>query len=404
MKISNLNNFSINDLYLSSQNKYYPINYHNINGKSNRNLGIDLLRIFAMINIIIWHINSFSKLNLLGRESSKFKPIWLLNALSLWPINGFGMISGFVGYKKYKFSNLIYIWILSSFYSFIISSYFFYKKIKDIKFWLLNLFPIAMYKYWYVNAYFCMYLFLPFINNGIIALNQKLFCRLILFYFLFFSIYDIIVSVILNDNKYNFLNKGFSSMWLMILYIIGGYIGKYKNKNDSNYIKSHKFFVWIFIYACLAYFNFKSYDLFIKKKINFNNKIFFSYTSPTMIFEAICLLFFFSNLTIKNPILIKLISFFAPLTFNVYLFHTRVFDIIFFYEKSYFYKYITGLGENFLFFKVYLISIIIFIFCSFIDYLRALLFKLMKVREFCIYIENSFPKIIDFILGSFSFE
>ena len=61
--------------------------------------------------IIILHINSYSKFNLLDKESPKFKQIWFLNALSFWSVDGFAIISGVVGYKKYKFSNLIYIWI-----------------------------------------------------------------------------------------------------------------------------------------------------------------------------------------------------------------------------------------------------------------------------------------------------
>ena len=52
--------------------------------------------------------------------------IWLLEVMGYWAVNGFGLISGIVGYKKYKFSNLIYIWFLSSFYSLIISIYLYY--------------------------------------------------------------------------------------------------------------------------------------------------------------------------------------------------------------------------------------------------------------------------------------
>ena len=47
------------------------------------------------------------------------------------------------------------------------------------------------------------------------------------FHFLYFIIYNIIVEIFLNNDKYNFLNKGFSPLWLIILYIFGAYIGKY---------------------------------------------------------------------------------------------------------------------------------------------------------------------------------
>ena len=396
MKISNFNHFSLTNLGISDKNKYQSISYSNKKGKAIRNLGIDLLRIISMINIIILHINSYSKFNLLERENPKFKSVWLLNALSFWSVDGFGLISGVVGYKNIKFSNLIYIWIQSSFYSIITSYYFYYKGIKNLRQWLLNLLPIAMYKYWYVNAYFCLYLFLPLINNGILILKRKFFRNLILFYFLFFTLYNIFVIIVINDDRYHFLNKGFSPLWLMILYIFGGYIGKYVLSEDNNIKNQTYFFLWIFIYILCSLFGFISYDFLLKNKINITKNIFLNYISPSIVIEAISLLLFFSKLTIKNPLFIRAISFFAPLTFNVYLFHNRIFDIIFFYDKKYCYNYIMKLDAKLLFMKIYFISIIIFIFCSFFDYIRSLLFKFIKIKNFCLFIENSFPKILDY--------
>lgn len=92
----------------------------------------------------------------------------------------------------------------------------------------------------------------------------------------------------------------------------------------------------------------------------FKKTLFLSYISPTMIIQAICLLLFFSKLTIKNPFLIKIIIFLTPLTFNVYLFHNRVFDIIFFYDKKFLYNFIITFESNLLFLKIYFLSIIIF--------------------------------------------
>ncbi len=54
-----------------------------------RNYGIDLLRIFSMINIIILHINAYSgQLNKLPKNKS----IWRLEALSYFAVDCFGLI------------------------------------------------------------------------------------------------------------------------------------------------------------------------------------------------------------------------------------------------------------------------------------------------------------------------
>ena len=68
-----------------------------------------------MINIINLHINLRS--GLLNINSNKFKEIWLLETFSFFPVDCFGLISGIVGFDKYKFSNLIYLWFITTFYS-----------------------------------------------------------------------------------------------------------------------------------------------------------------------------------------------------------------------------------------------------------------------------------------------
>ena len=81
-----------------------------------RKYGIDLLRIFSMISIINLHINLRTGLLYLNSNNSKFKAIWRLESFSYFSVDCFGLISGIVGFEKYKFSNLAYLWFISAFY------------------------------------------------------------------------------------------------------------------------------------------------------------------------------------------------------------------------------------------------------------------------------------------------
>ena len=195
--------------------------------KQKRNYGIDLLRILSMINIINIHINIKTGLLYLNSISNpKFKNIIRLEAFSASAVDCFGLISGIVGFHKYKFSNLIYLWFISAFYSVTNKAYLFIENRINLKQLLLSFFPILIKFHWYVNSYFIMYLFLPIINFGIKLLNQKILGNLVFFYTLFFPIYYIISALFGTD--YNSLLNGFSSLWLVILYIIGSFFGKYK--------------------------------------------------------------------------------------------------------------------------------------------------------------------------------
>ena len=324
-----LNSLIFNNKYINNNNSnsYLTIAEDKINIKliNNRNYGIDLLRIFSMINIIILHINLYSRQLSLKISSIKYKTFWLLQSMSFWSVNGFGLISGIVGYKKYKFSNLIYLWIETSFYSLFFSIFFYNTKksnckLKDL---LLSVFPILIKRHWYVNAYFSMYLFIPFINYGINQLEENIYKNIILFFGFFYSFYDIINKILISkNNNYHFLNNGYSSMWLIILYIIGAYFGKYII-NRKKKVSIFYYIFWILIYFILSILNSEIHFKLKKNKSKINNKIVIHFLSPTVLIQAISLVMYFSKLEINNKFIQKLIAFFTSLSFIPPLIHIR---------------------------------------------------------------------------------
>ena len=360
--------------------------------KNKRNYGIDLLRIFSMINVIILHINSYSHLLIMNNKNPKFKSVWLSEIMSHWAVDGFGIISGIVGYKKSKFSNLFYLWIQTFFYSTVFSLYLYIKNNNTKWNLFLSFFPLLIKRHWYVNAYFYMYQFLPFINYGINNINKNYFRNLIIFFLLINSIYDMIGYIIIKTNSnFHFLNSGYSAMWLAILYIIGGYLGKYIFSNKK-IITSFYFIFWIIIYLFSSFFTFAIFFILLKKKSKIPCKLLINYLSPTIVLESISLIFIFSRLNIKNNIIKKIIVFFTPLTFNTTLIHIRLFTDNNFHHTKKLLSWIKEFKSNFIFFKIYGMAILIYIGCSLIDYLRLILFRLLKIREFCVLIENIFFK------------
>ena len=370
------------------------------NRKENiRNYGIDLLRIFSMINIIVLHINLFSKELNYNFNSPRFQKIWLSETMAYWGVNGFGIISGIVGYKRYKFSNLIFIWIQTFFYSTTISLYNYVKYKTEIRKKKLyySFFPIFIRYHWYVNAYFCMYPFLPFINYGINNINKNSLRNVVIILFCFYSFYDMIITFIFEKKNYNFLNSGYSSLWLMILYINGGYLGKYilfhyKKTKVINHI------FWLLVYLCSSFFSYEIFFTLLKIKSKILPQIFISYISPTMLIQAFSLILIFQRLNIKNYILKKIIFFFTPLTFNITLIHLQLLS-----EKYYltikFIEYFKNLSPRFLIIKTYGLAIMIYLFCAFIDFFRFLLFKKFKIKELCLFLEKECPKLIDKVIN-----
>ena len=350
-----------------------------IEKKPKRNYGIDLLKIIAMINVINLHVNHFSGLLKLDPKDIKFRKIYLLQIFSYWPVDAFGLISGLIGFKKYKFSNLIYLWFEYFYYSIFFSLYLYIKSNMELKHLFLSCFPLGINRHWYVNAYFFMYLLLPFITNSASLLNIKKYTKLIAFIFFMYSFYYIFIKYIAGQTNYNFALQGYSTIWIIQLYIAGSYIGRFFM--NKPFLPKTILFV---IYICSSFFAY-GFMFYNYKKTRLVSSLFVDYLSPTTIIQSLSLLLLFSDFDINNKYLIKVLLFLNPLNFNVTLIHMRIFSFQTPIMKKFF-NYIRILGPKYLFFKIYGISSIIYFLCSFFDYFRHILFKLLKIRSLSIYI------------------
>ena len=117
-----------------------------------RNPGIDFLRILGMIDIVAYHITINAKLYEKYNKYSKY--LKLVEVLTKWHISTFGVISGIVGYKSHKYSNLLYLWLSAVFYSLL--NHFFVKtfypdkvrpNVKLIKYFFPVFYRILVYNY-----------------------------------------------------------------------------------------------------------------------------------------------------------------------------------------------------------------------------------------------------------------
>ena len=177
--------------------------------------------------------------------------------------------------------------------------------------------------------------------------------------------------------------NGYSCFWLLILFVIGAYLGKFVVSFSSK----GKNFIYKIVYS-LIFFNVGVIVSYLKLKINsnkINNRI-LKYDSPIIVSQAISIIMFFTKTNIKNKFLIKVISFFTPLNFNVYLIHDN--NIIRRYIISKYIRKIIKYRERKFFFAILLLVAIIYIICALIDFIRYFFFKLLKIKYFCILLEK----------------
>ena len=361
-----------------------------------RNVGVDLIRIISMIGIVYSHVL------LQGRGIYKYvkyrSEISSSETYFFWHNNAFALISGVIGYKSTKYSNLLYLWLCVVFYS--VSIRYFYLKVKKdgkVKGKLYeDYFPVIFCKYWYFSSYFGMFIFLPIVNRGIQYLRKTEFKLLIMS---IFSIYVFWHNCINSNNDIFRMKGGCSTIWLLCLYIIGAYIGKFniENAGIKKYIINLINFL-IFLILCFLYNKFRGYiisDFNGNYKIilgNFIKKLMSNdLNSVIRTAQALLIILFFLNLK-YNKYLSKFITFLGPLTFGVYLIHINE-NVHINYLQNLLDRESYNLTVIEVIPMLILKSIKLFFECIIIEYVRHLLFTMLKIRNICIFIEKIIFKI-----------
>jgi surface polysaccharide O-acyltransferase-like enzyme len=361
-----------------------------------RNAGIDLLRLIGMFFIILNHFLCFGGL---FRKYSKFKKeLTYLHIFTDWHYNGFTLISGIIGYKTNRYSNLLYLWLTVFFYS--VGVHLYVKTFKK-NFIITNdiskeFFPIVFKRYWYFTIYFGMYLFLPVINKGISCLT-KYELRLVIISTLGIFVFWKDLN---NPNIDVFtMNGGSSIIWFITYYLVGAYIGKYKI--DYSGLKKYIFcFICLFIYFISSYLHIKLYvdelnfknGNFTRALVSIARKMFSTRLDSFLrVAQSTTICLFFLQIY-YNKYLDKIICFLGPLAFGIYLIHAHPILVINLL-KHIFDNESKEMNLTSIISILLLKSLKMFVFSLIVDYLRNILFNLMKLRKICIFFEFTIKKL-----------
>ena len=338
-----------------------------------RENNLDFLRILCMIMILILHY--LGKGGLLEKEnvgSTYFAIYYMIESLAMVSVNCYVLISGYFLVKSdFKIKKFFKLWGEVIFYSITIYLMLLLFGLKEfnIKDLIKSCFPVLTKQYWFVNTYLAMYLLSPFINKLIYTLNRKEYKQLLLIIISIFSAMSILPLRCLLDTT-----GGYGIIWFICLYLIAGYVRIFIQ--DENIIKhKSKFLIIYFLSAILT-----TLAILILQPISntIGNKL-LKYNMPLVLVESMAIFMYFKCINIKNKYINKMIMFMAPLTFGVYLIHEQpVFSTIL-------YKDI--LHTEICYHNTYGIlivlcsSIIMFLACILIEYIRIKIMSFLKERK-----------------------
>lgn len=348
--------------------------------KPSRNYRIDLLRIVSMLMIVMLHISGTG-----GIQCNSFANkgiVWLSRSATYCAVNCYALISGYVGIRsKLKLSSLAELWLRVAFYSVSITIIFFFTRpdVTTLGKILHSFFPVTNNQYWYFTAYVGMWFFTPIANAAVNHISKEKMGLLLIG-----SAIILTPSNLMTDAFA--LGGGYTPAWLFFLYTLGAYFGKYNLFKNTPIIKP------IIAYSLSVIITVAFKLAFALDQWSFWGLLLLNYTSPTILISAVSLLAIFCNLKVGKTAS-KLIAFFAPLSFSVYLIHTHplVFGNVF---RDAFAKLGQG-SPLYLIFGLFAATFAIYLACVAIDYIRHLLFKLCKIKNLIIFFEKKLWSIWD---------
>ena len=353
----------------------------NVLKTTQRDYGIDLLRIISMLMVPIVHV--IGQGGILGTAvpfSIQYESAWMLMSFVLVAVNCFILITGYVYYgKETKYYRLATLWIEVLFYSILILLLFYFMFPTEFGFedvWK-NIIPTFYTKgqfsrYWFFTAYVGMFLISPFVNIALKHFDKKQDLAAFLSLFIIFSL----LPTILNQDMAFNLNEGYSVLWFVVLYYTGALLHKYEIFKK---LKSNK---WLLIYIVCSLISWSI--IYILESLGlietgFGLYSFNCYLSPLYFIGGIALFCVFKNIKITKSFSISMIKFFAPVCFGVYLMHDNMLVDRYFLAKKF--EFLANMDPISMIIGIILVGVGIFVACSLIDWIRELLFRKLKVKS-----------------------
>ncbi len=196
-----------------------------------RQANLELLRCIAMMMVIVLHYLGKGGL-LVSLEEAALCPAgllaWLLESFCIVAVNVYMLISGyFLSVSSFRPSRLIQLWLQVWSYSIAIGllgalTGVIEETAFDTHFLLTLLFPISMDHYWFLTAYFFLYLLLPFLGTAVRHMTKRQLQIAALLLLFAFSVQKSILPVRLETD-----GLGYDCLWYVCVFVAAAYIRRF---------------------------------------------------------------------------------------------------------------------------------------------------------------------------------
>ena len=318
-----------------------------------KNYGIELLRILAILFVLILHILGrgwiypYTGSSIVTSErAANYAAAWTLETAAYGAVDLFALISGFVGlYSSFRLKKWLRLWVLVVFWG--VFEFFLFDKctfiFQGFNTVLCKIIPIVQptveryvatwsdYKdviltigtkqFWYFNMYTVLFVFMPVLNAGLKKLGKRQLAVMSFILFAAVSVYKTIV-----DKDLFVMGGGYSAMWLIIMYVFGATAKKYYDDGfrPNKILCTLGFLVCVGISAGFRFlYDYLSSIHPEEEKYHELNDILISYTGPFVVIGCVLLLLLFMQINLRTKAGKKITLFFSAASFGIYIIHVH---------------------------------------------------------------------------------
>ena len=285
-----------------------------------REYGIDMLKIVAMLFIVADHILLWGGWGFCaGQLGVKGHVLELLDAICLCHVNCFVLASGWIMSRlEFKFKRIVKLWLEVWGYSlvFLLIWLCFPNSRFSMKAVMTNLLPIIRDRYWFFTQYTILFFAMPLLNAAIKNLDLKILSKVLIAGFFCFSLHPFAFKA----DIFN-LKRGYSALWFMYLYLFAGTMsvkGLFQNVKRS-------ILIGLIVFAVIggvAMLHIRG-ALLSGIELSFDPNVFRAYNCPFILLYSVALLLLFSNVNVSSNRARTLIAMVAPSVFAVYVIHSN---------------------------------------------------------------------------------
>ncbi|MGM9679953.1 MAG: acyltransferase [Eubacteriales bacterium] len=391
---------------------------------SKHSYGIDLLRIIAMLMVLFLHVLGQGGVypyagtaEVLESHPHNYPVAWLMETATFGAVDLFALISGYTGcHSKVKTGKFLKLYASVAFWGFLMVAAIdrlpvifeglnrllgtvlpgientFGEVTVTSDSYIQALLPVQYRQYWYFNAYVLMYFATPLLNAGIQKMEKGELIRLNIGIVVILSVFP----TLCNDDLF-YTGYGYTGLWLMALYLIGGTIRCFPPKRK---IPKGCFLIGYALCTLSAWGCFMLVRRLValypeNTEIPYFQHTAIQYTSPFILLGAVCLLLFASQVQFKNRGICGVLKFIAPATFAVYIIHVQ--PIFWNYYMLWRFKSIAYLPTLQMVGGVLLAVLILFVLCILLERTRMLLFRLLYIDKLLDFVGSLIDKGIGWL-------